>query len=163
MEFEIQNKIFTGYNLFEPVLHEWRKRGETLVFTNGCFDLLHHGHVDSLLKSAGFGTKLIVGLNSDRSVTNLKGKGRPLLGVKARATLLAAFGFVDAVVVFEEETPAALIAFIVPDVLVKGSEYKLHEIAGHDTVLQNGGRVERLDLVAGISTSELIGRIKNLD
>ncbi|SHF56602.1 rfaE bifunctional protein, domain II [Mariniphaga anaerophila] len=163
MKFDIQTKIFTDFESFEPTLKKWRAQGDSVVFTNGCFDIIHHGHVDSLLKSSALGTHLIVGLNSDESVTLLKGRGRPVLNVDARASLLAAFVFVDAVIIFPEETPARLIKQIVPDVLVKGKEYELHEIAGHETVLQNNGKVERLDLVSGISTSELIARIKNLD
>ncbi len=157
------NKIYDSFAAFEPVLNEWKAQNETLVFTNGCFDIIHHGHVDSLKKSAAFGTKLIVGLNSDESVRIIKGKNRPVIEQQGRATILAAFEFVDAVVVFGEETPAELIAKIIPDVLVKGREYKIHEIAGHDTVLANGGKVETLDLVPGISTSELIKKIKTLD
>jgi D-glycero-beta-D-manno-heptose 1-phosphate adenylyltransferase len=163
MKFDIQTKIFADFDEFKPTLKKWKNAGETIVFTNGCFDIIHHGHVDSLLKASGYGKRLIVGLNSDESVHLLKGKGRPVLNVDARANLLAAFVFVDAVIVFTHETPAWLIAQILPDVLVKGKEYELHEIAGHDTVLQHGGKVERLELVSGISTSELINRIKNLD
>ena len=163
MKFDICSKIFTDFESFEPLLKEWRSAGETIVFTNGCFDIIHHGHVDSLLKSAGFGTRLVVGLNSDESVRVLKGEGHPVLQVEARSKMMAAFVFVDAVIVFGEETPAELIAKIIPDVLVKGKEYELADIAGHETVLNHGGRVERLDLVAGISTSEMIKRIKMLD
>ncbi len=163
MEFNIQSKIFFDFNDFESVLKSWRLDGDVIVFTNGCFDIVHHGHVDSLMQSAKFGTRLVVGLNSDDSVRLLKGKGRPVLSAQARAILLAAFVFVDAVVVFGEETPAELITHIIPDVLVKGEEYAMEEIAGHETVLEHGGKVERLKLVEGISTSELINRIKNLD
>ncbi len=140
----------------------WKGSNHTIVFTNGCFDLIHHGHVDSLQESAALGTKLIVGLNSDESVRMLKGENRPILKEMERAAVLAAFECVDAVIIFNEETPAEIIAEIIPDVLVKGSEYEIEEIAGHDTVLNNGGKVERLDLVEGISTSELIERIKKL-
>lgn len=163
MEINIQAKIFFDYKEFEPVLQSWRSANDVIVFTNGCFDIIHHGHVDSLMQSAKFGTRLVVGLNSDESVHMLKGNGRPVLDARARAVLLAAFAFVDAVVVFGEETPAELIAHIIPDVLVKGEEYSLEEIAGHETVLEHGGKVERLKLVEGISTSELINRIKKLD
>jgi D-glycero-beta-D-manno-heptose 1-phosphate adenylyltransferase len=163
MKFDICSKIFTDYQSFEPVLKKWRSAGETIVFTNGCFDIIHHGHVDSLLKSADYGNRLVVGLNSDESVRILKGEGHPVLDVQARAKMMAAFVFVDAIIVFAEETPADLIARIIPDVLVKGKEYELSEIAGHETVLQHGGKVERLDLVPGISTSEMIRRIKMLD
>lgn len=163
MKIDICSKIFTDYKSFEPTLSKWKREGETVVFTNGCFDIIHHGHVDSLLKSAELGTRLIVGLNSDDSVRLLKGKGHPVLDVQARSKMMAAIAFVDAVIVFDENTPARLIEQIIPDVLVKGKEYALTEIAGHDTVLQHGGKVERLDLVDGISTSEMIRRIKLLD
>jgi D-beta-D-heptose 7-phosphate kinase/D-beta-D-heptose 1-phosphate adenosyltransferase len=156
-------KIFKTFSDFELVLKKWKDENETIVFTNGCFDIIHHGHVDSLQKSAEFGTKLIVGLNSDESVRILKGKNRPVIGAEGRAIILAAFEFVDAVIVFKEETPAKMIAKIIPDVLVKGAQYEVHEIAGHDTVLQNGGKVEILDLVDGVSTSDLISIIKSLD
>lgn len=162
MNKNIRPKIYRDFQKFETTLKIWKSNNETIVFTNGCFDLLHHGHVDSLQKSAALGTKLIVGLNSDESVKLLKGKGRPVLNEEARALLLAAFVFVDAVIIFREETPAELIAQIIPDILVKGKQYEIHEIAGHDTVLNNGGKVETLDLVPGISTSELIKRIKKL-
>lgn len=162
MKYNIQSKIFSGFAAFENLLQQWKHSSETIVFTNGCFDIVHHGHVDSLQKSADFGSKLIVGLNSDESVKLLKGENRPILHQTTRATILAAFVFVDAVVIFPEETPAEIIAKIIPDVLVKGKQYEIHEIAGHETVLQNGGRVETLDLVEGISTSEIIERLKKL-
>ena len=161
MNYDYQSKIYTGFEAFASTLSLWKAYGETIVFTNGCFDIIHHGHVDSLHKSAELGSKLIVGLNSDASVALLKGQNRPILNHESRATVLAAFAFVDAVVLFEEETPAELIALIIPDVLVKGKQYEIHEIAGHDTVLANGGRVETLDLVPGISTSAIIQKIKN--
>lgn len=160
---DIYSKIFDDYQAFEPLLKEWKAGKERIVFTNGCFDIIHHGHVDSLTRAAHMGTKLIVGLNSDSSVELLKGKGRPIFDERSRATILAAFGFVDAVVIFPEETPAMLIAHIIPDVLVKGKQYAIHEIAGHDTVLENGGEVETLELIAGISTSDIIQKIKKLD
>ncbi len=162
MNLMTKSKIYTDFESFYPMLEIWKGSNNTIVFTNGCFDIIHNGHVDSLQKSAAFGTKLIVGLNSDKSVKILKGEKRPVLNEQARAELLAAFECVDAVILFNEETPAAIIAKIVPDVLVKGAQYEIHEIAGHDTVLDNGGTVETLELVDGISTSELINRIKNL-
>lgn len=162
-ESDIQSKIFTDFESFEPLLNKWKKAGETIVFTNGCFDIVHHGHVDSLLKSGELGTRLIVGLNSDESVTLLKGKGRPIMTVEGRAIILAAFAFVDAVIIFSEETPSRLISQILPNVLVKGNEYAIHEIAGHETVLEHGGKVETLELVPGASTSDIIDRIKSLD
>lgn len=161
MNYDYKSKIYLNFESFAATLRLWKSAGETIVFTNGCFDIIHHGHVDSLHKSAQLGSKLIVGLNSDASVAMLKGQNRPILNYESRAAILAAFAFVDAVVLFEEETPAELIALIIPDVLVKGRQYEIHEIAGHDTVLAHGGRVETLDLVQGISTSAIIQKIKN--
>ncbi len=163
MKINIDSKIFPDFKSFENTLKEWKSNNEKIVFTNGCFDIVHHGHVDSLVKSAEMGTRLIVGLNSDQSVEILKGRNRPILNTESRAIVLAAFCFVDAVVIFSEETPANLVAQIVPDVLVKGNQYKIHEIAGSETVLANGGRVETLELVPGISTSDIIDKIKTLD
>ena len=162
MNLTTKAKIFRDFESFSPLLQIWKGSNNTIVFTNGCFDLIHHGHVDSLQQSAAMGIKLIVGLNSDKSVQMLKGEKRPILGEMERATVLAAFECVDAVIIFNEETPAKIIAEIIPDVLVKGAQYEIHEIAGHDTVLNNGGTVETLDLVDGISTSDLIERIKKL-
>jgi len=163
MKININSKIFPDFKSFENTLKTWRENKDIIVFTNGCFDIVHHGHVDSLVKSAEMGTKLIVGLNSDKSVEILKGRNRPILSAESRAIVLAAFCFVDAVIIFTEETPADLIAQILPDVLVKGKQYQIHEIAGHETVLANGGKVETLDLVPGISTSDIIDKIKTLD
>lgn len=163
MQSDINSKIFQNFPAFQATLESWKANNETIVFTNGCFDIIHHGHVDSLQKSAGLGSKLIVGLNSDQSVELLKGKNRPVMSETARAIILAAFVFVDAVIIFSEETPADLIAHILPDVLVKGNEYKIHEIAGHETVLSYGGKVITLDLIPGVSTSDLIEKIKTLE
>jgi D-beta-D-heptose 7-phosphate kinase/D-beta-D-heptose 1-phosphate adenosyltransferase len=157
-----KSKIFRNFESLYPLLEIWKGSNNTIVFTNGCFDIIHHGHVDSLQKSATFGTRLIVGLNSDESVRLLKGENRPVVDEESRAAVLAAFECVDAVIIFNEETPAEIIAKIIPDVLVKGAQYEIHEIAGHDTVLNNGGRVETLELVEGISTSDIIERIKKL-
>ena len=159
----INSKIYPNFKSFKSVLDSWKNKNEKIVFTNGCFDIIHHGHVDSLKKSSELGTKLIVGLNADSSVTLIKGEKRPIFSEEARAIILAAFSFVDAVIIFKHETPARLIAKIVPDVLTKGKEYEIHEIAGHDTVLKNGGTVKTLDLVTEISTSDIILRIKALD
>lgn len=140
-------------------VRSWRLRGQQVVFTNGCFDLLHLGHVDYLERAKALGDRLIIGLNRDVSVRQLKGPGRPLQDETSRARLLAALEFVDAVVLFASETPATLIEAIGPDVLVKGSDYQVTEIAGHEHVLARGGRVETLDFIAGYSTSALIARI----
>ncbi len=157
----IQSKIFENVQAFIPVLERWKKAGDTVVFTNGCFDLVHRGHIDSLSKAAGLGDRLIVGLNSDVSVKLLKGENRPLIDQQSRAILLASLLMVDAVIIFDEETPYELIRSIQPDVLVKGSEYQIKEIAGYDIVLATGGRVERIDLSEGFSTSDLIQKIKS--
>jgi rfaE bifunctional protein nucleotidyltransferase chain/domain len=157
----IQSKIFENSLEFIPVLDKWKQAGDVLVFTNGCFDLVHRGHIDSLTKAADFGNRLIVGLNSDISVKLLKGENRPLIDQQSRAILLASLLMVDAVVMFDEETPYELIRSIQPDVLVKGSEYQVEEIAGFDIVLAKGGRVERIDLTEGFSTSDLIQKIKD--
>lgn len=157
----IQSKIFTDARLFSMVLKEWKHAGYKVVFTNGCFDLVHRGHIDSLAKAAEFGDRLIIGLNSDVSVKMLKGENRPLIDQQSRAVLLASLLMVDAVVMFDEITPYELIKDIIPDVLVKGSEYQIEEIAGFDIVLASGGKVERIELTEGLSTTDLIRKIKN--
>ncbi len=157
----IQSKIYESARDFEPVLDEWRRNGQTVVFTNGCFDLVHRGHIDSLARAAELGDRLIVGLNSDASVTLLKGISRPLIDQQSRTILIASLMMVDAVILFNEETPYELIKAIQPDVLAKGSEYKLEEIAGYDIVLASGGRVERIALTEGFSTTDIIHKIKN--
>ncbi|HET6555883.1 MAG TPA: D-glycero-beta-D-manno-heptose 1-phosphate adenylyltransferase [Prolixibacteraceae bacterium] len=157
----IQYKIFGSAEAFRPLLARWKQEGDTVVFTNGCFDLVHRGHIDSLAKAAEFGTRLVVGLNSDTSVKFLKGKNRPLIDQNSRAILLASLMMVDAVVIFDEESPYELIKNIRPHVLVKGSEYQVEEIAGYDIVLSDGGRVERIELTQGFSTTALIEKIKN--
>lgn len=133
--------------------------GKRVVFTNGCFDLLHNGHARYLKEAAMLGDVLVVGLNSDDSVRRLKGPSRPLLEQHERAELLAALGVVDYVIVFEEDTPYRLIAKLQPDVLVKGGDWAPEQIVGADIVLAKGGIVRSLSLVEGISTSEIIARI----
>lgn len=159
---ELTAKIYPSCDAFFNTLKMWKTSNQKLVFTNGCFDLLHRGHIDSLLKSAALGDKLIVGLNTDRSVKQLKGSKRPLMDEQARALMLAALQMVDAVILFEEETPYDLIKFVQPDVLVKGNEYAIEEIAGYDIVLARGGTVETIELTKGYSTSALIQQIKDL-
>jgi len=156
----IKEKIFPDYISFSKVLNRWKSSGDKVIFTNGCFDLVHRGHLDSLAKAANLGDRLIVGLNSDDSVARLKGIGRPLIDEESRAFLLASIFFVDAVVVFTEDTPEELISDILPDVLVKGSDYAIHEIAGHEVVQANGGEVVTIDIVPGYSTSDILERIR---
>jgi len=137
---------------------EWK--GQNVVFTNGCFDILHLGHVDYLEKAAAKGDKLIVALNTDASVSKIKGPSRPVNDENARARVIAALSFVDAVVFFSDETPLSLIKRLIPDVLVKGSDYSISNIVGTDVVMENGGKVETIDLVEGYSTTNIINKIK---
>jgi D-beta-D-heptose 7-phosphate kinase/D-beta-D-heptose 1-phosphate adenosyltransferase len=137
-----------------------RAAGARVVFTNGCFDLLHPGHVRYLEAARALGDVLVVGINSDASVRRLKGSGRPVLRADERAEVLAGLAAVDHVIVFDEDTPRDLIAALAPDVLVKGSDWAADEIVGREEVLARGGRVERIAVVPGLSTSELIRRIR---
>jgi D-beta-D-heptose 7-phosphate kinase/D-beta-D-heptose 1-phosphate adenosyltransferase len=139
-----------------------RARGGTVVFTNGVFDLLHPGHVRYLRDARALGDVLLVALNSDRSVRAIKGRSRPVNPEGERAEVLAALACVDAVVVFDEETPHAIVSRIRPDVLVKGADWAADSIVGRDIVEARGGRVVRIPLAAGYSTSELIQRVKAL-
>jgi D-beta-D-heptose 7-phosphate kinase / D-beta-D-heptose 1-phosphate adenosyltransferase len=141
-------------------LRTHRESGERIVFTNGCFDLLHAGHAVILEQAAHHGDRLVVGLNSDASVRRLKGAGRPLIEQEARALLLASLRAVEYVVMFDQDTPAALIEAILPDVLIKGADYRRDQVVGRDTVEAAGGRVVTLPLVPGFSTSELARRLR---
>jgi D-glycero-beta-D-manno-heptose 1-phosphate adenylyltransferase len=152
-------KIFSKENLL-PHLQEWRKNGK-IVFTNGCFDILHLGHVDYLEKARALGDKLIVGLNTDSSVKKIKGPNRPVNDDYSRARIMASLEFVDAVILFEEDTPFDLISYLKPDILVKGDDYTIEKIIGSDIVLKNGGSVKTVPLVKGYSTSNIISKIKN--
>lgn len=138
-----------------------RARGAKIVFTNGCFDLLHAGHVTLLERAKRHGDLLVVGLNSDRSVRALKGRGRPLVPQRDRAQLLAALASVDYVVIFDQPTPSRLITRLLPDVLIKGADWAAGAIVGAEAVRRAGGRVIRLPLVKGRSTSQLIARIRS--
>jgi rfaE bifunctional protein nucleotidyltransferase chain/domain len=140
----------------------WRLQGRTVVFTNGCFDILHSGHLDLLERAATMGDRLVVGLNADASVRRLKGPERPVNEEGFRARLLAAMSIVDAVVVFGEDTPQELIEAVLPDVLVKGGDYRAEDVVGAGVVAAHGGRVEIVALTEGHSTTGLIGRIRSL-
>jgi D-glycero-beta-D-manno-heptose 1-phosphate adenylyltransferase len=137
----------------------WRLQEKKVVFTNGCFDILHLGHVEYLSKAADLGNILVIGMNTDRSTQHLKGPHRPINDEHARAMLLAALSFVDVVVLFDEETPYELIRHIQPDILVKGKDYSVEQIAGHDIVLARGGRVETIELTEGYSTTKIEQKI----
>lgn len=141
------------------LVNRWREDGHKVVFTNGCFDILHRGHVEYLEAAKEAGDKLIIGLNSDNSVRELKGSARPFQNEQDRRAILTALSCVDAVVVFDEDTPAELIAELLPDVLIKGGDYDKDEIVGRDTVLANGGEIIIIPFVEGASTSNIISRI----
>ena len=137
----------------------WDKSKKTIVFTNGCFDLLHKGHKDFLLKASKFGNKLIVGVNSDLSVKKIKGKSRPIENQYIREKKLLSLKYVDAVFIFEDYTPLNLIKTICPDVLVKGADYKVDEIIGANFVISNGGKVHTIPLTPGYSTTNSITKM----
>jgi rfaE bifunctional protein nucleotidyltransferase chain/domain len=154
-----ESKIRTREQAVEQA-KKWRAEGQQIVFTNGCFDIVHLGHIDYLEKARQLGTRLILGLNTDASVSCIKGPLRPVVNEYARARLMAALEFVDAVTLFGEPTPLELIEAVQPDVLVKGDDYTVATIVGADFVLARGGRVETVALVPGYSTTKLIERIK---
>lgn len=156
----IKNKIYTQADL-TAILNVWRLLEKKIVFTNGCFDLLHLGHIDYLSKAADMGDKLVIGLNSDASVAALKGAGRPISDQISRSVLLASFSFVDAVVLFDDPTPIQLIEWVRPDVLVKGADYTIDKIAGAEMVMQYGGLVKTIDFLNGYSTSLIEKKIKS--
>jgi D-beta-D-heptose 7-phosphate kinase / D-beta-D-heptose 1-phosphate adenosyltransferase len=139
---------------------EWRASGETIVFTNGCFDLLHVGHITLLEDCRRFGSKLVLGLNSDASICRLKGPSRPIVGERERARVMAALAAVDAVVLFDEDTPLELIRAVRPDVLVKGGDYTVETVVGHEDVIAAGGRVEIVPTVEGFSTSNIVKKLQ---
>jgi rfaE bifunctional protein nucleotidyltransferase chain/domain len=159
LEKTLLNKIFVLPQMIESIT-KWKSDGQKVVFTNGVFDLLHLGHITYLAKAAQLGDKLIIGLNADASVKRLKGESRPVNDQNNRAALLAALFFVDAVVLFEEDTPRELITQLMPDVLVKGADYTIENIAGAKEVLANGGDVKTITLVDGYSSTSIINKIR---
>ena len=155
----LRSKILS-FSTLENQLKKWRKANEKIVFTNGCFDLLHLGHVDYLAKARDLGSRLVVGLNTDASIRRLKGSSRPIKDEQSRVALLAGMAYIDAVVLFDEETPIKLISMIKPDVLVKGGDYQVKDIVGHEIVLNNNGKVCTIDFLEGYSSSILLKKIK---
>lgn len=153
-----QQKVYNDQNISQ-LIAKWKKDGEKIVFTNGVFDLLHIGHLSYLLKAASLGTKLIIGLNADSSVKRLKGETRPINPENSRASILAAMFFVDAVIIFEEDTPLRLIKEVLPDVLVKGADYQIENIVGAKEVQENGGEVQTIEFVDDHSSTKLIQKI----
>ena len=155
----IKSKIYSLSDL-KIQSDKWKGNGKKIVFTNGCFDLVHRGHLEVLANTADLGDKLIIGLNSDSSIKDLKGKNRPIIDENSRAILLASLQFVDAIVFFSDETPLNLIETLVPDILAKGGDYKVTEISGHEVVLENGGEVVTVPLKDGFSTTNIVDKIK---
>lgn len=155
----IESKIVRQREDLTITLNQWRFKGEKIVFTNGCFDILHRGHVEYLAKAASLGNKLIVGLNTDTSVRRLKGNSRPVNDQEARAILLASLLFTDKIIFFEEDTPLELIRFIQPDILIKGNDYKPEEIVGYDIVKAKGGKIITIELTTGFSTTSILKKI----
>ena len=165
----VQSKIYTRDTLLRT-LAEWRFKENTIVFTNGCFDIIHRGHIDYLAKASDLGKKLIIGVNSDDSVKRLgKSISRPLQDEQTRAMIIASLHFVGAVIIFNEDTPFDLINFIKPDVLVKGADYDAKEtdikskkyIVGSDIVKNNGGNVRTIEFLEGFSTTNIENKIRN--
>lgn len=145
----------------KSLVQSWQSEGQKVVFTNGVFDLLHIGHITYLAKAAELGDKLIIGLNADSSVRRIKGESRPVNDQNSRAAILAALFFVDAIVVFEEDTPLNLISTLLPDYLVKGADYSVENIVGAKEVIANGGEVKTINFVEGYSSTSIINKIRS--
>jgi len=158
----IKSKILNDKAQTDRQIAVWKFLNHKIVFTNGCFDILHRGHIDYLAKAADEGDILVVGLNTDNSVRKIKGDNRPVNDEETRALILGALGFVDAVILFDEETPYELINSVQPDVLIKGSDYKEEDIVGYDIVTASGGEIKTIELLEGFSTTGLIDRLKSL-
>lgn len=157
----ILSKIVRNKEDLRTTLNQWRFKDEKIVFTNGCFDILHRGHVEYLAKAAALGSKLIIGLNTNASVRRLKGESRPINDEAARAILLSSLIFTDKIVLFDEDTPLELIRFIQPDILVKGNDYKPEEIVGYNVLKAKGGEVVTIELTEGLSTTSILNKLKD--
>ncbi len=158
---KIKSKIYCLEKLQDDV-KKWKKEGKKIVFTNGCFDILHKGHIEILAKSADLGNKIIVGVNSDQSVKNLKGIDRPIVNEHSRSMLLASLSIVDAVIIFNEETPINLIKILKPDILTKGGDYSFDTVVGNNFVNKEGGKTVLIPLVKECSSTQIIEKIKTL-
>ncbi len=156
-----ESKILSQTEVKKQV-EQWQSEGKKIVFTNGCFDIVHLGHIDYLEKARNLGDKLVLGLNTDASVSRLKGETRPVINEYARARMMSAMSFVDAVVLFDEPTPKELIELLAPNILVKGDDYSIGNIVGADFVMAHGGEVKTIALVKGYSTSSIIEKIKKI-
>lgn len=157
---DVVNSKVRSLDQLLPMVNIWKFQGNKIVFTNGCFDLLHLGHIDYLAKAASMGNKLIIGVNTDQSVSELKGAARPITNQHSRTLILASLFFVDAVVLFGEATPLNLITAIKPDILVKGADYTIDKIVGADVVMQNGGEVKTITYIDGYSTTAIERKIR---
>jgi len=157
----LSEKILNNIQLSEQT-KEWKTAGKKIVFTNGCFDILHKGHLEILSTSASFGDILVVGINTDNSVKRLKGSSRPINDEGFRSLMLASIQYIDAVLLFDEETPLNLITILMPDVLVKGGDYTVEQIVGADVVLKNGGEVKIVPIVKGYSTTKIVESIQKI-
>lgn len=156
---EILNKIVT-LDEAKQIVESWKQQGEKVVFTNGCFDIIHKGHVYYLAQAHDLGSKLILGLNTDESIKRLKGPERPIKELESRALTIASFEYIDLVIPFDEDTPLNLISTLLPNVLVKGSDYSIENIVGAKEVLASGGEVKTIDFVDGFSTTNYFKKIK---
>lgn len=148
----IQYKIVSREQAVD-IVAQWKQQGDTIVFTNGCFDIIHKGHVHYLAQARDLGSKLIVGINTDESIKKLKGENRPVKELESRTLTMASFAYVDLVIPFAEDTPFELISAVIPHVLVKGSDYTEDAIVGADIVKQHGGKVTTIDFVTGFSST----------
>ncbi|AEE51380.1 D-glycero-beta-D-manno-heptose 1-phosphate adenylyltransferase [Haliscomenobacter hydrossis] len=157
---QIEAKIHS-WESAQAIVQQWQKQGETVVFTNGCFDLLHYGHLHYLAQARDLGQRLVLGLNSAGSVCRLKGPHRPINDERTRSWQMASLAFIDAVVVFEEDTPWELLQVLQPDILVKGGDYAPETIVGAEIVLARGGKVLTLPFIEGYSTTAIEQKIKN--
>ena len=156
----VKNKIFNKNNLLEK-LEIWRSANKKIVFTNGCFDLIHLGHIEVLARSADLGDILIIGVNTDSSIKELKGNNRPIIEENSRAQQLASLEFVDAVILFNEQTPLELIEVIKPNVITKGGDYSSEQVVGNEIAVKNEGEVIIIPLTQGYSTTSILNKIKN--
>lgn len=155
-----EHKIYHSTNDINIKVDQWKKDGEKIVFTNGCFDLIHLGHINYLWEAKGLGTKLVLGINSDLSISRLKGTSRPIKNQENRIAIMASLACIDMVILFEDDTPLELIKTINPDILVKGGDWSIEQIVGSKEVLENGGNVQSLSFVDGYSSTALIDKIK---
>jgi rfaE bifunctional protein nucleotidyltransferase chain/domain len=157
---KLQSKIYTLDQLIDKVSN-WKDQNKKIVFTNGCFDLIHLGHVEVLARSSDLGDRLIVAINSDESIIKIKGKNRPIIEEESRVKQIAALDFVDAVILFNQDTPINIISSITPNVITKGGDYKISDVVGYEIVQKNNGEVVIIPLTQGYSTTSILDKIKN--